>query len=66
MALVIDSLGQDRMFTSSQREYIRRVVRIYKKYFEKAEENHLSECCNILVQQSDMQIKKEFDNDFKI
>jgi len=41
-------------------------VRIYKKYYEKAEENHLSECCDILVQQSDPQIKKEFEVDFKI
>lgn len=64
--LVVDTLGQDRILKNEQREYIRRVLRVYKKHLEKSEEEHLGECCEILIQQTDTGIQKEFEADCKI
>ena len=65
-AIVVDTLGQDRILKCEQREQIRRVLRVQKKHSEKSEEEHLAECCEILLQQTDVGIQKEFEADCKI
>eukprot|EP00801_Mesodinium_rubrum_P001810 Mrub_01810.p1 GENE.Mrub_01810~~Mrub_01810.p1 ORF type:complete len:626 (-),score=171.68 Mrub_01810:86-1753(-) len=63
--IVVDTLGQDRILKSEQREYIRRVLRVYKKHTEKSEEEHMAECCEILMNQTDAGLQKEFELECK-
>jgi len=64
--IVVDTLGQDRILKCEQREYIRRVLRVYKKHTEKSEEEHLADCCEMLLSQTEVGLQKEFETECKV
>jgi len=61
-AVVLDTLGQDRMFTKKQRLYTQNIVRKLKFNTEELEKRQLDDIVHLVVEQ-DIQMSKEFDND---
>lgn len=61
-AVVLDTLGQDRMFTKKQRIYVQNIVKKLKNNTEELEKRQLDDIVHLVVEQ-DINMSKEFEND---
>lgn len=61
-AVVLDTLGQDRMFTKKQRTYVQNIVKKLKNNTEELEKRQLDDIVHLVVEQ-DINMSKEFEND---
>lgn len=63
-AIVVDTLGQDRILTFNQRAYIFKIIKHMKHNLESSEKFCLDELVQLVTDQ-DTNMIKEFDSDYK-
>jgi len=64
-AIVVDTLGQDRILNRQQREYTKKVVSIYRNFYESYEQTCLKDCVNILIHVNETSYIRDFELDLK-
>lgn len=65
--ICVDTMGQDRILTESEKFYIRNKMRLFKKFWEESDQNALTNSIEYFINQEEEKdkMKKRWNEDYE-